>query len=94
MRPDECEDKFNHDPLRIGLQDNRRRRMSKSIMQSAVENWPEDEAYGIMDLARSGWDQDEIATAADELRARFLTYDDGHELIRRFDAELVRLAGV
>ena len=70
----------------------------KSIFQSAIDNWPEDEASLIADswegLAEDGYSDAEIATlqAKDiaHMERVFQEHDDSADLIARFHAELHR----
>ena len=64
-------------------------RRKKSIMQEAVENWPEDEAYGLLCDWRD-MDSDETVRLADvkHMCAIFDREPDAEELKRRFVARL------
>jgi hypothetical protein len=81
---------------------------SVSLFQSAIDNWPEDEAYSLArnyqeDLAEnyqtaSGQERDErkedLASSCRRMRERvFGSESDCAELVKRFDAELLKLLG-
>ena len=72
----------------------------KTVLQAAVDNWPEDEAYGLFctfsgRLSESPEEADEIRKAFVSDCARMETFfakeADAADLVARFRAELAKL---
>lgn len=68
--------------------------MTKNIMQEAVDNWPEDEAFGLYcDLIEGDdpADDEQITRQIAHMHAQFQRHADAADLIARFDAKLAQL---